>query len=139
MTTLLGTEFLVDATGLPADFFRDAAPLDRLAGAILEAAGCRVVATCRHDFGGGASTLVHILAESNLTLHTWPERGALTVDLFLCRSPLTADRLTDLVRLRTKAERIVVRTVARGEPDASAAALAPSVGVPGTRPPQESA
>ena len=35
-------------------------------------------------FPNGAITLVLILAESHLSIHTWPEENLIAVDLFSC-------------------------------------------------------
>jgi S-adenosylmethionine decarboxylase len=35
-------------------------------------------------FPNGAVTLVLILAESHLSIHTWPEEGLIALDLFSC-------------------------------------------------------
>lgn len=36
-----------------------------------------------HDFDGGGFTAVVCLAESHLSIHTWPEQGYVTFDIFL--------------------------------------------------------
>jgi S-adenosylmethionine decarboxylase len=36
------------------------------------------------QFPNGAVTLVLILAESHLSLHTWPEESLIAIDLFSC-------------------------------------------------------
>ncbi|MDR1423713.1 MAG: adenosylmethionine decarboxylase [Azoarcus sp.] len=51
-------------------------------------AGLTVVGQLFHAFGlpaapAGATGAV-ILAESHLTVHTWPEQGAVTLDLYVC-------------------------------------------------------
>ena len=51
-------------------------------------AGLTVVAQVFHDFGtapkaAGATGAV-VLAESHLAVHTWPERHAVTLDLYVC-------------------------------------------------------
>ncbi len=38
-----------------------------------------------HGFGSGAGvTGVALLAESHITVHTWPERGYAAFDVFMC-------------------------------------------------------
>lgn len=38
----------------------------------------------KHDFEGGGFTIVIALAESHISLHTWPEYGSVQLDVFLC-------------------------------------------------------
>ena len=37
-----------------------------------------------HSGGGGGITGVVLLAESHLAIHTWPEIGAVTLDVYVC-------------------------------------------------------
>ncbi len=55
-----------------------------LVGAAL-AAGANVLFTKMHHFGeGGGVTGVVLLAESHISIHTWPENEAACVDIFMC-------------------------------------------------------
>lgn len=62
--------------------------LDGLRRACLElvnASGLTVVGQCFHQFGeGGGVTGVVVLAESHLSLHTWPEADFVTLDVYVC-------------------------------------------------------
>lgn len=37
-----------------------------------------------HRFGGGGVTGAAILAESHMTVHTWPEKSFCAIDIFMC-------------------------------------------------------
>lgn len=40
-----------------------------------------------HNFGGsGGMSGVAVLAESHISIHTWPERGFAAIDIFMCGS-----------------------------------------------------
>lgn len=68
----------------------DAATLRTLALAAVRAAGLTPVGELFHAFGPDAGvTGVVLLAESHLALHTWPELGAATLDVYVCN--LSAD------------------------------------------------
>lgn len=92
---------------------------------VVAEAGLTPVGEIFHHFSpGGGVTGVVLLAESHLALHTWPELGAVTLDVYVCN--LSADN-------SGRAERVV---------DALEAAFAPrrrqrqrlERGVPGQRP-----
>jgi S-adenosylmethionine decarboxylase len=65
---------------------------DALARACLQAvqdAGLQAVGQLRHSFaatpaGPGGVTATVLLAESHLCVHTWPERRAVTLDVYVC-------------------------------------------------------
>lgn len=63
----------------------DADALRRLCAAAVQQAGLTVVGECFHRFPApGGITGVLLLAESHLAVHTWPEFGRVTVDVFVC-------------------------------------------------------
>jgi S-adenosylmethionine decarboxylase proenzyme len=63
------------------------------ARAACAAAGLTVVGESSHAFAGGGYTLALLLAESHVTLHTWPELSSATMDVFVCNhSRDNADR-----------------------------------------------
>ncbi|GHC65346.1 adenosylmethionine decarboxylase [Neogemmobacter tilapiae] len=49
-----------------------------------KAAGARVLQAMLHPFPGGGVTGVLLLAESHISIHTWPETGFVALDIFLC-------------------------------------------------------
>ena len=52
---------------------------------LVGASGLTAVGECFHQFGSsGGVTGVVILAESHLSVHTWPEKRFVTVDVFVC-------------------------------------------------------
>lgn len=48
-------------------------------------AGLCAVGECFHQFGEkGGVTGVVVLAESHISIHTWPEKNYVTLDVFVC-------------------------------------------------------
>ena len=90
--------------------------LDRLMAAAMDAvaAGSGHVLDVSHVvFPNGAITLVLILAESHLSIHTWPEEDLVAIDLFSCGAidgRAVIDHLERVLRL----ESVRVRQVDRG-------------------------
>ena len=53
--------------------------------ALVAEAGLAAVGECFHQFDdGGGVTGVVVLAESHLSIHTWPEKRFVTLDVFVC-------------------------------------------------------
>jgi spermidine synthase len=49
-----------------------------------EAVGLTVVGERAYEFDGGGYTLAVLLAESHVTLHTWPEYHMVAMDVYVC-------------------------------------------------------
>jgi spermidine synthase/S-adenosylmethionine decarboxylase len=74
--------------GCPPQLLRDVAALKQAALSACNVAGLTVVGEVFHGFGtpqrpAGATGAV-VLAESHLAVHTWPELGAATLDIYVC-------------------------------------------------------
>ncbi len=76
--------YTIDAVSTPASPVTDVAVLSDLAGAAVRAGGGHVLANSHVVFPNGAVTLVLVLAESHLSIHTWPEESLIAIDLFSC-------------------------------------------------------
>lgn len=82
-----GLHLTADLHGCPgrADVMTDTAALQALCLREVEAAGLQAVNALFHAFDPGPGiTGVVLLAESHLAVHTWPELGAVTLDVYVC-------------------------------------------------------
>lgn len=77
-----GTHLLVDFWG--ARGLDDPAAIDRALRACAEASGATVLGGDFHRFEPNGVSGVLLLAESHISIHTWPERGFAALDLFMC-------------------------------------------------------
>ena len=62
----------------------DLAALTAVARVAVDLGGGHVLGESHVVFPNGAITLVLILAESHLSIHTWPEENLVAIDLFSC-------------------------------------------------------
>jgi S-adenosylmethionine decarboxylase len=76
--------YAIDASYPAAAPVTDVGALTDLASAAVRAGGGHVLADSHVVFPNGAITLVLILAESHLSIHTWPEDSLIAIDLFSC-------------------------------------------------------
>ena len=78
-----GTHLLLDLFGCTG--LDDIAVVERTLRASVTAAGATLLDLHAHGFGEGQGiTAVAMLAESHISIHTWPERDYAAADIFLC-------------------------------------------------------
>lgn len=78
-----GLHLLLDLYG--ARHLADAAAIKSVLVAAAASAGAQVISAHVHAFKGKAGvTGVVLLAESHISIHTWPELGLAAVDIFMC-------------------------------------------------------
>jgi S-adenosylmethionine decarboxylase len=111
----VGTEWLVDAHGCRAESLRDLAVVRALLERVLTRLELRVVGQGQwHEFGGeGGVTGIYLLTESHLSVHTYPEHGIATINLYTCRARPELPWAEEL-RAALGADRVVVHVVTRG-------------------------
>lgn len=116
-----GTHVLADLNGIAAEKLSDCAELESLLRGAADAAGARVLFSHFHTFGEGQGvTGVVLLAESHITLHTWPECGFAAADIFMCGNAQPELALA-LIKKALQPRSAHVHTARRGPPVSSAA------------------
>ena len=111
----VGTEWLVDAHGCRAETLRDVGAVRALLENVLLRLELKVVGEgAWHAFGGeGGVTGVYLLTESHLAVHTYPEHGTATLNLYCCR-PRPEFPWQEEIASALGASRVVVRVMERG-------------------------
>ena len=126
MIDTLGRHLILDIWGkvnsLPFWNMDEAAAMFVLAA---KKAGATVLTQRWHHFGQGAGyTGVVVLAESHISVHTWPEKGYAAVDVFMCGNCQPSSTMDDIVGFY-KAHETLVYTIDRGIPSTDATAMTP--------------
>lgn len=84
---------------------------------LLKLAGFGVVGSSGYSFENMGFTVIYALAESHFSLHTWPELGYATLDLFTCNitkdNSLVARETFDLIIDLFQPELVTKREITR--------------------------
>lgn len=78
-----GLHILAELHGVPMHQLQDSIALKVLIDALVHQHGLQNLGEVYHTFPGGGFTAVVCLSESHLSVHTWPEFGVVTYDVFL--------------------------------------------------------
>ncbi|SIR17973.1 adenosylmethionine decarboxylase [Halanaerobium kushneri] len=77
-------------------------------------AGLEISDVVFNQFKSQGVTGVVMIAESHLTIHTWPELGYAAVDLFTCSQSFNTFAAVDLIKEKFEAKRTEVEEIKRG-------------------------
>lgn len=105
--------YVVDARSAHDSPVHDLANLTTTAVAAAEAGGGHVLDTSDVVFPNGAITLVLILAESHLSVHTWPEESLVAIDLFSCGA-IDGEAVIDALVSELRLTSVAVSRLPRG-------------------------
>ncbi len=108
-----GTHLLADL--FECDHLADEARIEAALRASVAMAGATLLNLYVHGFGEGHGvTGVALLAESHISIHSWPERRYAAVDMFLCGRRHDVEAGLRALATALNARRIEERRFARG-------------------------
>lgn len=107
-----GTHLIIDLIG--AEQIDDIDHIDRTMRRCVEKAGATLLHIHLHHFtpNSGVSG-VAVLAESHISIHTWPERGYAALDVFMC-GDAEPEQCIDVLREAFSPRRVKVKEILRG-------------------------
>ncbi len=91
--------------------------LDHVRECMLESArisNARIVTDVFHRFNPHGLSGVVVIAESHIAIHTWPEHGCASVDVFSCGEAMKPEIIEFFLKEKFKSARSVCREFERG-------------------------
>ena len=114
MTHMPGNHGLLDLYGCNEAILKDEARLKTALVAAAQAAEATILTEHFHTFGGtGGVTGVLLLAESHISIHTWPEHRFAAIDAFICGG-MKLEKVKEILCSELAAERVDWTVVNRG-------------------------
>ena len=91
----LGTIVIIDAKIEEKDqsLLNDPTYLNRTLEALTIVCGLTKVNECIHKFEPQGYTICHVLAESHISIHTWPEESSFAMDIYSCKHDLDIEEI----------------------------------------------
>jgi S-adenosylmethionine decarboxylase len=109
----VGAHCIVDLWG--ASHLTNAKVLTAVLETASNAAGASLLKIFLHEFpSSGGITGVALLAESHMSIHTWPEKGYAAIDIFMC-GRADPRRALDVLILKLKPTHTIVEHFVRGD------------------------
>ena len=90
-----GRHYIIDFWGM--DNLKDVTFIENALRNAAIAAKATLLHIHLHEFSGGGITGVALLAESHISIHTWPEHDYAAFDIFMCGQS-EAEKAVDLLR-----------------------------------------
>jgi S-adenosylmethionine decarboxylase len=114
MRVSMGTHLLVNMYGCPPDLLERAERVSTLLNEVVSETGLTKLGENVHQFEPYGVTAIVLLAESHISIHTWPEQnGSAAVDIFTCGHPSSADRAFEALKEKFKPSKLTTQRVSR--------------------------
>lgn len=76
--------------------------------------GLTIVLDTFHHFEPNGVSGVVVIAESHVTIHTWPEHSYAAVDIFTCGESMQSDAIQSAIQEGLKSTRLTTQALSRG-------------------------
>ena len=113
-TVPAGRHVLAELTGCPVSVLNDPVGLEKCFRRCAEEGGATLVSSHFHHFSPQGVSGVVVIAESHVTVHTWPEHGYAAVDVFTCGQPEVAEAVMELIITSLSAKNVHRTSFERG-------------------------
>lgn len=112
--TTIGSHCILEMYECPSDLLDD---LEHVRAALRQAAklsGSTLLGETAHRFEPQGVTALGLLAESHISVHTWPELGYAAADVFTCGTECKPERACEYLVKALQAGRHELRHIERG-------------------------
>jgi S-adenosylmethionine decarboxylase len=114
MKLTMGIHILADLHGCPPDLLERADVVAKLLNEVVSDTNLTKLGENHHQFEPYGVTSIILLAESHISIHTWPEQdGSAAVDIFTCGDPENADRAFESLKAKFKPTRVTAQKIHR--------------------------
>lgn len=110
----MGRHLMLEVYDCPSEYLDDPNEIGRLLLDAASKAGATVIDSMFHRFAPQGVSGVVVIAESHLTIHTWPELGCAAIDMFSCSPHIALDQIGEHLARELQARRVDARVVERG-------------------------
>jgi S-adenosylmethionine decarboxylase len=115
--TYLGRQIMAELFECDPKPLRDLGTVRKIMERAARAANSNVVQSAFHKFGNMGVSGVLVIAESHLSIHTWPEYGYAAVDVFTCGEHTKPEEALKVLIKGFRAKRVVSKLYPRGSKD----------------------
>lgn len=106
---------LLDLHDCNANLLHDADRLRQVLHATAKESGLTALNEVFHSFQPHGVSGVLLIAESHISIHTWPEKRFAAVDVFSCNPKITVSQVRNSLEQKLQPARVDVRVIERGE------------------------
>jgi len=110
----LGKHLLVELNDCPHALLNDVAFIRETMLAAARESGATILGESFHTFSPQGVSGVIIIAESHLTIHTWPEHGYAAADIFTCGTTVQPEKAAEVIIGKVQPQSHAVISMNRG-------------------------
>ena len=106
---------LLELYDCPVEILDNKERIETILVNVVERVGARLITTSFHKFSPHGISGVIVIAESHITIHTWPEHKYAAIDVFTCDEKIDYTLVESMVVEKFNSLKHHVQTIMRGE------------------------
>ena len=114
-TRALGRHMLLELYDCPLEILNDSQEIETILVTTVKQVNATLISKSFHHFSPYGVSGVVIIAESHITIHTWPEHRYAAIDVFTCDESIDYEQVETLLVNSFKALNHETKIIARGE------------------------
>ncbi len=111
----VGTHCMLELYGCPAELLNDIEFIKQTLADAAEIAKSTLLERISHQFHPQGVTALALLAESHISIHTWPENGYIAADVFTCGEHTTPVEACEFIARAFKSSKHLLMKLPRGK------------------------
>jgi S-adenosylmethionine decarboxylase len=110
----LGKHIILELWGCEKEALDDQPGIEKMLIDAVKACGATLICVKTHKFSPQGVTGVAVLAESHISIHTWPELGYAAMDVFTCGAHVEPEDTITTLKEFLKPSHIDIMDIKRG-------------------------
>ncbi len=99
---VIGKQILIDVKNIESDRLKTVDYIELIMDKVVEELKLNVFNKCSHQFKKDnvpyGVTMIYLLSESHLSIHTFVDEGKITIDLFTCSLGMENDKIKSIIK-----------------------------------------
>lgn len=114
-TQFFGTHLLLDLYGCNPKILNDSEKVEKIMLQACKKIKAKIVRSLIHQFNPHGISGVVVISESHFTVHTWPECGYASLDVYVCGNEADLSEAEGFLKKKFEAKVIQANTLFRGD------------------------
>ncbi len=110
----LGIHYIIELYECNSKILDDLIKIESALNYSADIAGATIISSKFHKFSPQGVSGVVVIAESHLSIHTWPELGYAALDLYTCNLNMDIDKALEYIRNTFSPKEMIVKYLERG-------------------------
>lgn len=110
----VGQHYLVEFDDCDVDAVNSEEHLRKALLRAVDLSGAKIIKDVFHSFSPHGVTGVIVIAESHVSIHTWPEFRYAAVDIFTCSDRMNVDLIVTELKIATQSKSVFMQKISRG-------------------------